>query len=172
MKHGRIKGRLQPTRGFGDGLYKQSLWLQVMPRIRSHYSVTGWNPPYTTAEPTILHHRLDPRDDFLILSSDGLFQDLSREQVVKYMSNFLASESLQRDYGNPCAYLIERALLHSSHRALGRLASGTDNVSWALNLPDNMRRKVHDDITIIVVQFDFKSSFPKDIPALPSLQVH
>ena len=69
IKHARVKGRLQPTRGIGDGLYKEARYIEAVPRIKTQYALTGWNPPYTSARPTIVHHRLAPGNSRIHTSS-------------------------------------------------------------------------------------------------------
>lgn len=38
-------------------------------------------PPYLTARPDVTYHRLTPRDKFLIIASDGLWDCLTPLQV-------------------------------------------------------------------------------------------
>lgn len=40
------------------------------------------NMPIMTAVPTIVSHRLQPNDSFLIFASDGLWEHLSNEKAV------------------------------------------------------------------------------------------
>lgn len=40
-------------------------------------------PPYLTAKPEVTHHRLTPRDRFLIIASDGLWDTMTPHQVLK-----------------------------------------------------------------------------------------
>jgi len=42
-----------------------------------------YTPPYLTAKPQIAHHHLQPRDKFLILATDGLWDFMSPLQVIK-----------------------------------------------------------------------------------------
>lgn len=40
-----------------------------------------YTPPYLTARPEVVHHRLTPRDRFLVIASDGLWDLVSPLQV-------------------------------------------------------------------------------------------
>ena len=46
--------------------------------MRSQY--TAWTPPYTTAEPEIRQHTLTTDDLFMVMATDGLFQDMTSQQ--------------------------------------------------------------------------------------------
>lgn len=72
----RLLSQLAPLRAFGDVRYKWSredLQKLVVPHfgevIPPHYHT----PPYLTAKPAIQHHILTPKDKFLVLASDGLW---------------------------------------------------------------------------------------------------
>jgi serine/threonine protein phosphatase PrpC len=73
----RVKGRLQPTRGFGDGFYKRKEFYNAR-TLNKPYAV--WTPPYTTVEPDITSYELREEDEFMVMASDGLFQDLNSQQ--------------------------------------------------------------------------------------------
>lgn len=46
-----------------------------------------YTPPYLTAKPQIVHHHLQPRDRFLILASDGLWDFMTPLQVTFILIN-------------------------------------------------------------------------------------
>lgn len=73
----RVKGRLQPTRGFGDGFYKRKEFYNAR-RLSKPYAT--WTPPYTTVEPDITEYQLQHEDEFMVMATDGLFQDLNSQQ--------------------------------------------------------------------------------------------
>jgi hypothetical protein len=68
--------------------------------------------PYITCNPFLHHHRLGPQDHFLVLSSDGLYQYLSNEEVVSrvqwFMQNF--------PDGDPAQHLIEELLFRAAKK--------------------------------------------------------
>lgn len=41
-----------------------------------------YTPPYLTAKPQVAHHQLQPRDKFLILATDGLWDFMTPLQVM------------------------------------------------------------------------------------------
>lgn len=45
--------------------------------------------PYILCTPTLCHNKLSIRDQFLVLSSDGLYQYLNNEEVVPHVENFM-----------------------------------------------------------------------------------
>jgi len=79
--NGRLCGVLMPTRAFGDFKLK---W--PVDRIRRYFGTQHIlknykTPPYLTAKPEVTHHVLTPRDKFLILASDGLWDQMTPMQV-------------------------------------------------------------------------------------------
>ena len=79
--NGRLCGVLMPTRAFGDFKLK---W--PADRIRrffgaKHVLKNYRTPPYLTAKPEVTHHVLKPRDKFLIIASDGLWDQMTPMQV-------------------------------------------------------------------------------------------
>ena len=114
------------------------------------HSNRAWSPPYTTSETEISLYSLAPTDRFVVLSSDGLLEDMSPDMVVKYVSDYLEDSSVRSRYPNCAHYLIEKALLHASQRAIGK-RKDEHNLSWVASLTPGDRRNVHDDVTAMVV---------------------
>lgn len=69
--------------------------------------------PYISCLPSLQHHRLGPRDRFLILSSDGLYQYFTNEEAVLEVEHFI---SWSPD-GDPAQHLIEKVLFRAAKRA-------------------------------------------------------
>lgn len=71
------------------------------------------NSPYLSCSPWLRHHRLGPKDKFLILSSDGLYQYLTNEEAVAEIDlfNFLFPE------GDPAQHLVEEVLFRAAKKA-------------------------------------------------------
>jgi len=69
--------------------------------------------PYISCFPSVRHHRLCPRDQFLILSSDGLYQYLNNEEVVSQVESFME----RFPDGDPAQHLIEELLLRAAKKA-------------------------------------------------------
>ena len=60
----------------------------------------------------ILHHRLSSSDRFLVLSSDGLYQFFSNEEVVAHVTWFM--ENVPE--GDPAQYLIAELLFRAAKK--------------------------------------------------------
>ena len=92
IKTGRLLG-LAVTRAFGDSRWKWSRKTQDQahdrfygPRIRDNFLT----PPYLTAEPVITTTKIQPeKGDFVIMASDGLWDNLTSEQAVTLMGKWL-----------------------------------------------------------------------------------
>ncbi|KAL3039429.1 hypothetical protein AAZX31_01G185800 [Glycine max] len=137
----RVKGRLKVTRAFGAGFLKQPKWNDVvLEMFRNEYIGTA---PYISCCPSLRHHRLCPRDQFLILSSDGLYQYLSNQEVVSEVESFVE----KFPDGDPAQHLIEELLLRAAKKA------GMD-FHELLDIPQGDRRKYHDDVTVMVVSLE------------------
>lgn len=69
--------------------------------------------PYISCLPSLRHHRLCPSDQFLILSSDGLYQYFSNQEVVSHVENFME----KFPDGDPAQHLIEELLFRAAKKA-------------------------------------------------------
>lgn len=69
--------------------------------------------PYITCCPSLYHYRLGPKDRFLILSSDGLYQYFTNEEAVSQVESFIASFP----DGDPAQHLIEVVLFRAAKKA-------------------------------------------------------
>ena len=115
-----LKGRLQPTRAFGDLFLKDAAFNGPDPSAKRHRNGDGsrgphipgphYHPPYVTAEPEISAVVLPPRRrvknledledledleenrSFLILATDGLWDHISNEEAVR----LVASDEMER----------------------------------------------------------------------------
>ena len=91
--NGRILGGLEPSRAFGDAVYKWSRETQEMmkkkyfARSPSKYLLT---PPYVTAEPIVTTTKVQPeKGDFVVMATDGLWEMLTNEEVVGLVGSWL-----------------------------------------------------------------------------------
>ncbi|KAL3998641.1 Protein phosphatase 2C family protein [Acanthocheilonema viteae] len=82
---GRLFGELFPFRAFGDVRYKWSAELQKeIFGAKSHSLPYGMDsPPYLSSLPEVLYHKLTPNDHFMVLASDGLWDYLDPDTVVR-----------------------------------------------------------------------------------------
>lgn len=76
----RLLSQLAPLRAFGDVRYKwprDKLQKLIVPHFGEQVIPPDYHtPPYLTAKPDIRYHMLTPKDKFLVLASDGLWDVL------------------------------------------------------------------------------------------------
>lgn len=135
-------------------------------------------PPYLTAKPEVQYHRLTPRDKFLVIGSDGLWDILTPMQVVRLVGEHIKGKSVlepfelnddeehklqdilkqlkRRQIAEKVRPVDPNAATHLIRNALGNTAFGMDHqkISQSLSLPQNKVRMFRDDITIQVVFFN------------------
>ncbi|KAJ8774495.1 hypothetical protein K2173_016941 [Erythroxylum novogranatense] len=137
----RVKGRLKVTRAFGAGFLKQPKWNDMLLEMfKTEYIGTA---PYISCSPSLCHYRLCPRDQFLVLSSDGLYQYLTNQEVVSHVEKFME----QFPDGDPAQNLIKELLSRAAKKA------GMD-FHELLDIPYGDRRKYHDDVTVMVISLE------------------
>ncbi|TKA27130.1 hypothetical protein B0A50_04467 [Salinomyces thailandicus] len=102
--NGRILGGLEPSRAFGDAVYKwsketqQQLKNQYFGRTPSKFLKT---PPYVTAEPVVTTTKVDPAGgDFVVMATDGLWEMLTNEEVVGLVGQWLEKQASSASPGN------------------------------------------------------------------------
>lgn len=92
-----------PLRAFGDMKFKWSCQLQqsVLSSLKSgvdqnslhmyQYDLPNYlTPPYLDATPEIMSHKLRPQDCFLILGTDGLWDELRSKEAVRLVGEHLS----------------------------------------------------------------------------------
>ncbi|XP_046390415.1 pyruvate dehydrogenase [acetyl-transferring]-phosphatase 1, mitochondrial [Ischnura elegans] len=181
IKMDRLLGQLAPLRAFGDFKYKWKkdiLDTILVPRFGENVLPPNYyTPPYLTAMPDVIHHRLTPRDRFLVIASDGLWDLISPLQVVRLVGEHASGKVTlspfrlpRRDMklGEIHSMLLTRreglrmkptdtnAATHLIRNALGGTEYGIDHgkLSQLLTMPDEMVRVFRDDITVLVIYFD------------------
>ncbi|NXU94940.1 PDP1 phosphatase, partial [Xiphorhynchus elegans] len=189
VKQDRLLGLLMPFRAFGDVKFKWSIELQKRvvesgPDQLNDNEYTKFippnyhTPPYLTAEPEVIHHRLRPQDKFLVLATDGLWETMHRQDVARIVGEYLTGVHHEQPIavggykvtlGQMHGLLTERrarissvfedqnAATHLIRHAVGNNEFGTvdhERLSKMLSLPEELARMYRDDITIIVVQFN------------------
>lgn len=106
-RNGRILGQLEPSRAFGDAVYKWSK--EVQDKIKGQFfgrtpSPLLKTPPYVTAEPIVTTTKIDPsQGDFIVMATDGLWEMLSNEEVVGLVGQWV--EQQQSGASNSKAWL-------------------------------------------------------------------
>lgn len=181
LKMERLLGQLAPLRSLGDFRYKWSKSILkdvVIPYFGEAAIPPNYHtPPYLTAKPEVKYHRLTPRDKFLIIASDGLWDLMSPLQAVRLVGEHMSGKVtlspltlprknmklseinkmlLQRKEGLKKKPLDSNAATHLLRNALGGTEYGIDHVklSQLLTLPREVVRIFRDDITITVVYMD------------------
>lgn len=179
-KNDRLLGLLIPLRAFGDIRFKwtatdlKNLSNIVGGSIADHFVPSNYfTPPYVTANPDVVHHRLTPSDRFMIIASDGLWETMSNEQAVEIIGDHMLgkesqSHAVNANYSSLTFGEIAN-ILHERQR--GRAHQSTDDngathlirhalgcehrkVSEMLTFPPAIARHFRDDMTVIVVYFD------------------
>lgn len=141
ISNDRVKGQLKVTRAFGAGFLKKPTCNEaLLEMFRVDYMGTA---PYLSCIPSVLHHRLSSSDRFLVLSSDGLYQYFSNEEVVGHVTWFM--ENVPE--GDPAQYLIAELLLRAANK------NGME-FHELLDIPQGDRRKYHDDVSVMVVSLE------------------
>ncbi|BFZ19281.1 hypothetical protein BsWGS_22321 [Bradybaena similaris] len=187
LRHGRLFGELMPLRAFGDVRYKwQKRDLLHLRKIAGQSSNSYFNmyremkfpskyrtPPYLDAQPEIIRYRLSPRDRFLILASDGLWDSdgMSADKVVSLVGHHSEGQQVLTHFRPPEGALLgtinetlrkrkqnlaKRTVDKNVTTHLLRHALGLEHgqISAQLTLPEKLVRDFRDDITITVVYFD------------------
>ncbi|GFR75303.1 [Pyruvate dehydrogenase [acetyl-transferring]]-phosphatase 1, mitochondrial [Elysia marginata] len=186
LRGGRLFGELMPLRAFGDVRYKWQkrdlIHLSNLAKKSSNF-LTAYRdmrlpnnyrtPPYLDAEPEVMHYRLSPKDRFLILASDGLWDSdgMTVEKAVSLLGHhtegrqvlgkYRPAEDSQLGKINSALKkrkesLAKRAVDDNAATHLIRHALGLEHgyISAQLTLPEKLVRYYRDDITITVIHFD------------------
>ncbi|KAK7511128.1 phosphatase 2C-like domain-containing protein [Phyllosticta citriasiana] len=96
-RNGRILGGLEPSRAFGDAIYKWSI--ETQKKIREVYFGRSpppllRTPPYVTAEPVVTTTKVEPqKGDFVVMATDGFWEMLTNEEVVGLVGQWLEAQA-------------------------------------------------------------------------------
>uniref|UniRef100_A0A3B4G9H4 Pyruvate dehydrogenase [acetyl-transferring]-phosphatase 1, mitochondrial-like n=1 Tax=Pundamilia nyererei TaxID=303518 RepID=A0A3B4G9H4_9CICH len=187
----RLLGVLMPLRAFGDVRFKWSHELQqsILASLESGVDLDSLNlyqytppnyltPPYLDVSPEITYHKLRPQDRFLILGTDGLWDELGSEEAVRLIGEHLSGIHLQAPVsqserklklGQMHELLLKRqaraspaldtnAATHLIRHALGTGDYGElsqERLASMLALPEDLARMYRDDITVTVVYLNY-----------------
>ncbi|MBN3298126.1 PDP1 phosphatase, partial [Amia calva] len=187
VKHDRLLGLLMPFRAFGDIKFKWSSELlsrvlETRPELLAGNEYAKMlpanyhTPPYLIAEPEVTHHRLRPQDKFLILATDGLWDQMHRQNVIQVIGEHLTGLHWQKPIsglsftlGQMHSLLVERKARassafedHNMATHLIRHCLGGDGFGMVdrrrlakmLSLPPDLSRMYRDDITVTVIQLN------------------
>jgi pyruvate dehydrogenase phosphatase len=133
-----VKGRLQPTRAFGDFYLKDARAVEVCPEL---VPASSFSPPYIEVTPSINEWQRES-GSLLVLATDGLWDYVSPQQVVD-----LVRRLPRDDVQAMAAGLIDLALEIAAEATAGEFS-----VADLKAMPQGYeRRSIHDDITVLVI---------------------
>lgn len=146
-----LKGCLQPTRSFGDVYLKRrefaretpSLSSPVQPGVKGSFPIVPLphDHPYIDAAPELSLIARNHEDDLcIVIASDGLWDVLTDEDVAKVTLTLLKTLTPQG-----CADGLLELCLHKCSKEIGL------TMDQIKQLPPGSRRRVHDDMSIVVV---------------------
>lgn len=140
-----VKGRLQPTRSFGDAYlkYKEFNGPPYVDgdRSRGRHVPEPYTPPYITHVPEIISRPVSEHDEFIIAATDGLWDFLENKEAVEVVARCVREGKPQQ----ASQRLVEAALTKAA-------AESHMTVQELLALPvGRARRVVHDDTTVVVM---------------------
>lgn len=181
IRRDRLLGELAPLRSLGDYRYKWSTKILnevAVPMFGERAIPANYHtPPYLTAKPDIYYHRLTPKDKFLIIASDGIWDMMTPLQSVRLVGehmkgkvffNPLKLPKKNIQLGDIDELLSHRkeslkskpkdrnAATHLIRHAIGGTEYGVDHSRLAhlLSLAPDVSRMFRDDMTVTVVYFD------------------
>ncbi|KAG6477946.1 hypothetical protein ZIOFF_061378 [Zingiber officinale] len=143
----KVKGKLRLTRAFGVGYLKMKKMNDALMGILKVPNLSS--PPYISTEPSVANHKVSEGDCFVILASDGLFDFFSNDEVVKLVASYV----FDNPTGDPAKFLVEQLVSRAAQiAAIGSSLSVKGmNLDQLLNIPAGIRRKYHDDVSVVIV---------------------
>jgi len=180
IRKDRLLSILAPLRAFGDFKFKwdaQTIKKTLGCVLGENAVVDNYKtPPYLTARPDVMKHKLTARDKFMVIASDGLWDMFTPLQVVKIVGEHLQGKTTLTPVNPPANTRLEdianmlnkrqgemklkpedkNAATHLIRNALGGSAYGVDHIklSKSLSLSQDIVRSMRDDITIQVIFFN------------------
>jgi serine/threonine protein phosphatase PrpC len=148
----RVAGVLAVTRALGDEFLKTPV-----PRLRTAY---GLFAPYITARPVCTVHRLRPaRDVFAVLASDGLTSLKSNAEIVEDVRDILDACVAVPGTAGMVAETLVRLTIEDKVPPLPpttplNTTEGVVGDDAPVSSPP-LRAKRHDDITVVILTFEF-----------------
>ncbi|TFK20338.1 phophatase 2C family protein [Coprinopsis marcescibilis] len=194
IREGRVLGGLEPTRAFGDARYK---WPRTIQQALNQAFLVGngssmrnpptlfKTPPYVTAQPVVTHRHLPLTEAsskpnyFLVMATDGLWDELSNDDVISLVGGYLSGvkgtvpksdlpslvpiasgasgvEGKRNKKSNKTdgswAFVDDNVSAHLIRNAFGGGDEGT--LRRRLSIPAPFSRRYRDDVTVTVVWWE------------------
>ncbi|KAH6915110.1 phophatase 2C family protein [Coprinopsis sp. MPI-PUGE-AT-0042] len=196
IRNGRVLGGLEPTRAFGDARYK---WPRAVQETLNQAFLVGngtsmrnppslfKTPPYVMATPVVTHRKLPLSEGgqpgkpnyFLVMATDGLWDELSNDDVVSLVGGYLSGlkgkvpksdlrsmvpistgaegvEGKRVKKANKVegswAFVDENPSVHLIRNAFG--GGDEDALRRRLSIPAPFSRRYRDDVTVTVVWWE------------------
>ncbi|KAK4480317.1 hypothetical protein RD792_013386 [Penstemon davidsonii] len=134
----RVKGIIQVSRSIGDAYLKKTEFNRA-PLLAKFRLPEPFEKPILLAEPSTLVQKLYPEDQFLIFASDGLWEHMTNQEAVDFVSNTPRNGIARK--------LVKAALQEAAKKREMRYSD-------LKKIDRGVRRHFHDDITVIVLFLD------------------
>jgi len=149
----RVGGVVNVTRAFGDGLFK--IPSMTLPVFKDYL-------PYLSAEPEVTEYAIAPEDEFLVISSDGLYEQLQEYEVTGWIGRYLdANRDRPLNLEKAAEFVIENML-----QVLADLMG--QSIAYVKAMPN--KKKSFDDTTVIIIFLDQPKPVPKKEEPKPKKQ--
>ncbi|KAI8989248.1 hypothetical protein BDB01DRAFT_833376, partial [Pilobolus umbonatus] len=115
-------------------------------------------PPYLESKPLISRHKLQKGDKYVILGTDGLWDELSWDNVRSKEGDQVAANMMAQwnpaEEHNPATYLTRQALLYQAvYKNVGVKDEVEDpTLELSKRLTRKPSRNYRDDITITIIE--------------------
>jgi len=108
-----VKGCLMPTRAFGDLRlkHKEFNFHSFSPELGYRRPIPQYSANYISHKPEIKVHQITDKDEWLILASDGLWDELKRKEAAEIVAK--KGSKTQKEI---CYALFNEALEHVSKK--------------------------------------------------------
>ena len=104
-----VKGLFQLTRCVCDFMLKSRSFIESVPLL--HRFERSMNPPYITCTPEVNAFEIGKNDRFIVMASDGVWDELENDVVVN-----IVNEALNRGHSMESAanLVVEACLAHAA----------------------------------------------------------
>ncbi|KAK8821720.1 protein phosphatase 2C [Blastocystis sp. ATCC 50177/Nand II] len=134
-----VKGMLQPTRCIGDFILKKKEFIEAIPLLQRY---AAFNPPYITCTPEVTAFDIREEDEFVVMASDGIWDELENQTVVDIVAESLKRGNSVEEAANT---VVEACLAHAAKR-------NELTLKQMKELHTGQRRRFHDDMSVVVVK--------------------